>query len=587
MEMSYGSALLWLCVTAGVMLISQRRHLAAAWDDDDARLGEFRVARRFQRNWLLAFALAQLAQWMQAPYIFRLYVSYGFSHSEIVNFFLITYASSAVLGTVIGAAADRYGRKRGCLLFVVLFTVSTMIKLNAHKASARLVVAHITDGVVLSLLYTSFESWMVSENYVNCYPQEFLHRSFELVSIINGGIAVFAGVLSSVAASFAGNFGPFGASLLPVIFSGILMRNWAENFGEIAGPFRISSAIDFAKYDKKIALLGSAQTFFDSAMYVVRYAWMPALAVTVNSVTNEKIQQTSEEYAIIFAALMISVMIGGFMFSFVRRSNICIQGGGGGYGTGTGKSTSFALVALPAHVAALISLMSTVVFFDSGPGAVFACFVGVEMAYGYFWPCHGVMRSEFLPETHRATLMNLFLVVRNLVVMFALMYNSYLSSLPAIPARPKMHGVVVGRLIVAGAAGAPAPSMLRPHASVHMNYSEPQVIVDPFIKEISQGHNASRELLLVGVSSFALSLLFATLLYQKAKVNSKTAHAYAAIKLDDSMATDDTEFEEDFGTLIDDKYDVLDSSLHTNNRVSKSFESDEDEWRFGLRNDDS
>jgi MFS family permease len=641
--MVYGTALTVLCVLAGALAAVQRRHLATAWGiadpgDDTRRLGDFDAAARFQRNWLSAFALAQLANWMQQPFLFRLYASFGFDHSEVVTLFLVTYASSAVFGTLVGAAADRYGRKRGCLLYVALFVLSTLAKCNT-PSWGRLSLCHIVDGVALSLLYTAFESWMVSENFISCFPQNHLHRTFELGSILNGAIAVLAGVLSSIAAGFAGNFGPFAASIVPVLFSAVLMRDWAENFGEVAGPFKLSVVVDTLRRDRKIVLLGLAQTFFDSAMYVVRYAWMPALAVAVTGAGSgaggaaaggTASTRPDEEYAVVFAALMISVMIGGILFSIVRRSSLCISG----FGTGTGRNTSFSRVALPAHFVALVCLMGTVALFDSGPLAMFWCFVGVEMAYGYFWPCHGVMRSEFLPETHRATMMNVFLIGRNLVVMFALMYNSYLSSLPSIPDPPKMHGIVVGESLsgsgggamgattVAGAglaAGAGAMgggtrvaaasgsksgsngsignngtvvfrflrSMSTSNAPAAMPGGGVQTETNIFMSTILQGHNASRELLLVGVSAFAASLLFAVLLYQKTQVNSVSAHAYSAINLDDSAITDDTEFEEDFGNLIDDQY-VDEVSFDGKGSVNnEAGEVEEDDWEgFDLEDDD-
>ena len=178
----YGTALFALMLIAAALVAVQRRHLATAWDadgEDTRRLGDFHAAARFQRNWLLAFALAQLANWMQQPFLFRLYASFGFDHSEVVTLFLVTYASSAVFGTLVGASADRFGRKRGCLLYVALFVLSTLAKCNT-PTWGRLAVCHIVDGVALSLLYTSFESWMVSENFVSCFPQNYLHRTFEL-----------------------------------------------------------------------------------------------------------------------------------------------------------------------------------------------------------------------------------------------------------------------------------------------------------------------------------------------------------------------------------------------------------------------
>ena len=103
-----------------------------------------------------------------------------------------------------------------------------------------------------------------------------------------------------------------------------------------------------------------------------------------------------------------------------------------------------------------------------------------------------------------------------------------------------------------------------------------------FMSTILQGHNASRELLLVGVSAFAMSLLFAVLLYQKTQITSASAHAYSAINLDDSAITDDTDFENDFGNLIDDQYDI---DVSSNDRGVGT--NEEDDWSgFRIKSDD-
>ena len=395
---------------------------------DELEHGDLGDSVSFQRNWLLVFGLAQLAHWMQAPYLFHLYASYGYKHSEIVTFFLITYASSALFGTAVGSAADRYGRKRGCQVFLVLFVLSTLAKYDASDSFGRVWLAHTIDGVSLSLLYTSFESWMVSENYVLGFPQSHLHRTFELGSILNGALAVVAGILASLSGSFTGSqFGPFWVSFVPIGMAGLLMRFWSENYGEVAGPFRVCVPFALFARDQKIVLLGLAQTFFDSAMYVVRYAWMPAMAMG---------SEHPDSYGIVFGCLMLSVMIGGILFSMARKSILCgssASSGGDSFGSGSGGTSSFARISLPAHAVAFVCLLGTVMMFDAGSVTpLFWCFVGVEASYGYFWPCYGVMRSEFLPETHRSTVMNLFLVPRNLVVALALIYNSYLSTLSAV-----------------------------------------------------------------------------------------------------------------------------------------------------------
>ena len=171
-SMSYGWALGLLCITAATLVAVQRRHLAASLrseSEDAHRLGDFDAAARFQRNWLTAFGFAQLAQWMQQPFLFRLYASFGFDHSEVVTFFLMTYASSAARNARRDACRPPWQEAGLLPLRRVVHHVHTR-KCSTPFVHA-LTVCHVVDGIVLSLLYTSFESWMVSEHFASCHPQ--------------------------------------------------------------------------------------------------------------------------------------------------------------------------------------------------------------------------------------------------------------------------------------------------------------------------------------------------------------------------------------------------------------------------------
>lgn len=52
----------------------------------------------FQRNYLLVFMLAMFSDWLQGPYVYELYVSYGFSQSQIAELFVCGFGSSMIVG---------------------------------------------------------------------------------------------------------------------------------------------------------------------------------------------------------------------------------------------------------------------------------------------------------------------------------------------------------------------------------------------------------------------------------------------------------------------------------------------------------
>ena len=69
--------------------------------------------------------------------------------------------TSASFGTGVAGLADKIGRKKGCMLFCVLFAASAGSK---HLASYNLMLsARLVEAVAGSILTTCFEAWVVFE----------------------------------------------------------------------------------------------------------------------------------------------------------------------------------------------------------------------------------------------------------------------------------------------------------------------------------------------------------------------------------------------------------------------------------------
>lgn len=63
--------------------------------------------KTFQRNYLAVYLIMMGADWLQGPYVYALYESYGYSISEIGRLFIMGFASSMVFGPLVGSAADK------------------------------------------------------------------------------------------------------------------------------------------------------------------------------------------------------------------------------------------------------------------------------------------------------------------------------------------------------------------------------------------------------------------------------------------------------------------------------------------------
>ena len=69
-----------------------------------------------------------------------------------------------------------------------------------------LIAGRILGGLSTSLLFSAFESWMVSEHRKRGFSEELLSSTFAISSWGNGVMAIFAGILAQVASGNRHNF---------------------------------------------------------------------------------------------------------------------------------------------------------------------------------------------------------------------------------------------------------------------------------------------------------------------------------------------------------------------------------------------
>lgn len=129
--------------------------------------------------------------WLQGPYVYALYQHYGFDRGAIGRLFIAGFGSSMVFGTFVGAAADRTGRKKAALTYVLAYSLGCFTK---HSASfSVLLVGRLLCGVATSLLYSAFESWLVAEHFRRGYDSDLLGGTFAKAVFIGNGLVAIVG----------------------------------------------------------------------------------------------------------------------------------------------------------------------------------------------------------------------------------------------------------------------------------------------------------------------------------------------------------------------------------------------------------
>lgn len=370
----------------------------------------------FRNNYLVVYSLMMAGDWLQGPYVYALYQYYGFDRGDIGKLFIAGFGSSMVFGTIVGALADKHGRKRAALTYCITYSLGCVTK---HFNSFWILAGgRILCGVSTSLLFSAFESWLVAEHFKRGYLADWLGNTFsQAVFLGNGLMAILSGLVAHtlVETVAIGPVAPFDAAAVVLVVGGfIIATTWTENYGD--GSENSTAIEGFKKAgaliwnEPKIALLGAMQSLFEGSMYTFVFLWTPAL-----SPKNEHIP-----HGMIFACFMVSSMVGSAIAGkLLGNSKFKVE---------KYMQVVFGLSAVMLFVPVLYH-QSTVTEMPENPGGItfdgkvqLTAFCLFEVLVGIFWPSMMTMRSAYVPEEMRSTIINFFRIPLNLFVCVVL-YN--------------------------------------------------------------------------------------------------------------------------------------------------------------------
>lgn len=384
-----------LCVCAGLVVIRLVRTAlqpassssSSALADLDMSPGKLQEFHAFQRQYLIVFLLCAFSDWLKGPYVYALYEEYGFTPHQISVLFVGGFFSSLVFGTVVGSWSDRMGRKFMCIVFCGVYALSALTK--PINSFALLLFGRILSGVATSLLFTAFESWMVAEHHARGFPEALLTGTFSRATLGNGVVAVLAGIVAQFAASNFGYAAPFLVAVPCLSVAALLMTPWRENYGDQSSGRVWQSLVDgfeAVRSDRGLLALGACEAVFEACIYIWVFYWTPAVA---DDETKREVP-----YGLLFASYMAAFMVGGAVPDMWHR---------------------LSAVAAAVHTVAGCALLIGVVFFEHKI-LVFLTFVAFEFSVGMYFPTHGTLRSRYVPEATRASVMNLFRLPMNVLV---------------------------------------------------------------------------------------------------------------------------------------------------------------------------
>lgn len=351
---------------------------------------------------------------MQGPYVYALYDHYGFKKREIGQLFIMGFGASMLFGTVVGGFADKYGRRNNCLLFVALYSIGCITKhFNDYWV---LMLGRLMGGISTSILYSAFETWMVHEHKAQGFPEDWISGTFSASTFGSGAVAILAGLVASFLADAVGFVAPFDASMVLLLGGGfVILTRWRENYGgtdrTLSGWENFGKAWSLIMSSERVLLLGVIQSAFESAMYIFVFMWTPALETALRlsvPVTGGEAPKSTLPHGVVFAGFMVCTMIGSKVF------DLMIQW----------RPVEHAMrwVFVVASAALAMPILS------SSPTLILGGFCVFEVCCGIYWPSAGTMRSKFIQEEVRSTVMNIFRVGLNAIVVLVLVNIESLST---------------------------------------------------------------------------------------------------------------------------------------------------------------
>ncbi|CAK9297468.1 unnamed protein product [Gordionus sp. m RMFG-2023] len=300
--------------------------------------------KNLQRAYLIVYILGIAGDWLQGPYVYVLYQSYGMTSHQIEILFVAGFGSSMLFGTLVGALADKYGRRFNCILYGILYGISCLTK---HFPNFWiLMIGRLFGGIATSILYSALESWLICESNSRGLDSQSLSAIFSRAYLGNSIVAIVSGLIAQIAVNFFGYVAPFDISFLVLMaMIVVIIFSWSENYGnpksDIFTTFK--TGFTYIKEDHKIFCLGITQSLFEGCMYTFVLEWTPSLSlirkydnrlnlddylasknysnsdyVTIRSnfMGEEYVLVTDNDipHGYIFAGFMIAIMIGSLLF---------------------------------------------------------------------------------------------------------------------------------------------------------------------------------------------------------------------------------------------------------------------------------
>ena len=398
----------------------------------------------FRVNYLVVHIAIMLADGLQGTHLYVLYEGYGYS---VASLYCLGFLTGAITSPFIGPFVDKIGRKKAAMLYCSLEIFINWLEQFPYFYG--LIVSRMIGGITTNLLFSVFESWLVTEHRRRGFAEEKLETILRDSVILSNLAAIASGFLAEFLAVRFGPVGPFeGAVACTAIALVLVATMWRENYGSDAPGVQsvrgyMSSAFETIVTDTNISRIGLIQGLTEGSLQTFVFLWSPALArFAVNAPSNVVGLDGNGEpaYGLIFGAFMACGVAGGLSEPYVRqvatylvrdhdrragfrrRDTVIIDG------EGEVKPAAVEFMATGLYVGCAGLLMVPYVLPAEGKYSfsisLFA-FLVYEFMVGLYMPCEGVIRSIYMPTSSVCSVMTMLRVIVNVAVALGVISTNY------------------------------------------------------------------------------------------------------------------------------------------------------------------
>ena len=395
------------------------------------------------RRYVVVYALGTFGDWIQGAYLYAAYRRHGLVKRDIGYIYILGYVVSATIGTTCAALGDTRGHRALVQAYGMLYAVSCL--LLRSSATTALIVSRILGGIAYSLLFSNFESWVITEADAMGIDRKKLAGLFSVATLFNAASAVLAGLVGnfvveltisgelswigmgkirremgaeadtsgSVVTMSKNMYAPafdIGAISLLLCAAGAKLF-WSSNGlnmanlgapglstvdGSQIGEVSISVAVRTIMNSAELFRLGAVNFLYEAALHLFVFIWTPVL--------EKRLVDAIVPYGTVFSVFMVCKMFGSQVFKVLESK-------------------------IPAENLLRMILVGSavsffVVVFFTGYWVTLAAFCAFEFGVGIYWPVMSILRANYVPDKMRATMTSAFRIPLNILVVVLLLIAS-------------------------------------------------------------------------------------------------------------------------------------------------------------------